>query len=442
MCRRISLFLLTLALFFAVATPAEARQSAGTTALRVYLDCQGASCDQTFLRQEVLWIDWVRDRADADVQVLVTAQRTGGGGQAYTLDFIGLGTFEDVEDRLEFATSGDATSDERRRELMQYLTLGFARYVARTPSAPELRIGMQSMGGGPGGPRGPGGPGGPQVANPENDPWNFWVFNLSANAFSFGSSALKDTNVFGSLSASRTTALWKFSWSANLSESTTEYDLGDEIVTSTRDSWSSSALLVRSIGGNWALGARGRVGANTYSNYDLYWTVEPGVEYNFFPYAESSRRSLTAQYTVALNRYEYVEKTIFDVTDETRWQHAAALNLSLSQPWGSSRVSLTGAQYLHDTDLYNVQLSGNVQVRLFRGFSVNFGGSYSWIRDQLSIEAGGLTDEQILTRQRQQATSYSYNFSFGVSYRFGSIFNNIVNPRFGGGGGGGTVIVF
>lgn len=30
-------------------------------------------------------------------------------------------------------------------------------------------------------------------------------------------------------------------------------------------------------------------------------------------------------------------------------------------------------------------------------------------------------------------TSFSFRFNASVSYRFGSIFNNIVNPRFDGG---------
>jgi hypothetical protein len=35
-------------------------------------------------------------------------------------------------------------------------------------------------------------------------------------------------------------------------------------------------------------------------------------------------------------------------------------------------------------------------------------------------------------QRRQLATSYSYYISFGVSYSFGSIHNNIVNSRFNG----------
>jgi hypothetical protein len=41
----------------------------------------------------------------------------------------------------------------------------------------------------------------------------------------------------------------------------------------------------------------------------------------------------------------------------------------------------------------------------------------------------------ILVRMRELATGYRYYFSVGVSYSFGSIFNNVVNPRFGSSGG-------
>ena len=55
-------------------------------------------------------------------------------------------------------------------------------------------------------------------------------------------------------------------------------------------------------------------------------------------------------------------------------------------------------------------------------------------RDQFYLRRAGATPEEILVRQRQLATGYRYYTQFSVSYSFGSIFNNIVNPRFGGGG--------
>jgi hypothetical protein len=42
-----------------------------------------------------------------------------------------------------------------------------------------------------------------------------------------------------------------------------------------------------------------------------------------------------------------------------------------------------------------------------------------------------LTPEDILLQIRQLETQYDYYTSVGISYKFGSIYSNIVNPRFG-----------
>jgi hypothetical protein len=62
------------------------------------------------------------------------------------------------------------------------------------------------------------------------------------------------------------------------------------------------------------------------------------------------------------------------------------------------------------------------------------------LRDQLYLPRGNLSDEERLLRLRQLATSYNYFVQVGLSYSFGSIFNNIVNPRFGGSSGGFIII--
>ena len=80
-----------------------------------------------------------------------------------------------------------------------------------------------------------------------------------------------------------------------------------------------------------------------------------------------------------------------------------------------------------------------MSLRLFRGFSVNVNGNYAWIRDQLFIPAGAASTEDVLLRQRQLNTSFNYFTIIGFSYQFGSIFNNVVNPRFGESGGIGII---
>jgi len=62
------------------------------------------------------------------------------------------------------------------------------------------------------------------------------------------------------------------------------------------------------------------------------------------------------------------------------------------------------------------------------------GGSYSRVRDQLGLRKESATDEEILLRLRELETSFRYFVSLGLTYTFGSIYSNVVNPRFGSGG--------
>jgi hypothetical protein len=86
------------------------------------------------------------------------------------------------------------------------------------------------------------------------------------------------------------------------------------------------------------------------------------------------------------------------------------------------------------------RVGGLVSFRLFKGLSMNFWGSYESIHDQLSLPVGDLTLDEILLRRKELATGYDYSLSVGFSYTFGSVYSNVVNPRFGGtryrGGGG------
>jgi hypothetical protein len=57
------------------------------------------------------------------------------------------------------------------------------------------------------------------------------------------------------------------------------------------------------------------------------------------------------------------------------------------------------------------------------------------VHDQLSLPKTGATDEEILLQRKQLETSYRYFAGVSLTYSFGSIFNNIVNPRFEGSSG-------
>lgn len=69
-------------------------------------------------------------------------------------------------------------------------------------------------------------------------------------------------------------------------------------------------------------------------------------------------------------------------------------------------------------------------------FNFNMQARFASIHNRLYIARRGATDEEILTQQRRLATNYSYFAFTSLSYTFGSVLNNVVNPRFGRGDGG------
>lgn len=84
---------------------------------------------------------------------------------------------------------------------------------------------------------------------------------------------------------------------------------------------------------------------------------------------------------------------------------------------------------MHDMSKNRLEFESSIDFRVYRGLSVYLGFEYSLINDQLSLSKEDLTEEEIILRQRALATNYSMSATIGVSYTFGSIYNNIVNPR-------------
>ncbi|MFQ5632202.1 MAG: hypothetical protein ACE5I1_25815, partial [bacterium] len=169
----------------------------------------------------------------------------------------------------------------------------------------------------------------------------------------------------------------------------------------------------------------------TFDNRDLDITLSPAIEFNLLPYSESTRRELRFLYRIGPNFVNYQEVTIFDKTSETLFGEELSISYETKQPWGSVEVELEGSHFFHDFSKNRLQLFGELEIRLFKGLSLDIFGSVSRIRDQLSLRKGGATPEEILLRRRELATSFRYFGSVRLSFTFGSIYSNVVNPRFG-----------
>jgi hypothetical protein len=384
--------------------------------LRVFLDCQ-YECDTEFIRRELTFVDHVRDSQSADIHALITTEGTGGGGWNWRIEFIGQGRFAGHDETITFATPQTDSDDVRRRKLLRWLKLGLATHAAVATGEADLEVTQPAATAAP--------------SAPTHDRWNAWVFTISTNGNLNGEASSNSRSVLFNASASRVTADWKVSVNGNVNRNSNTFEVSEtETVRSRTNSWNTSALAVKSLGPKFSAATRLTVSGSTFSNYDYNARLMAGVEYDIFPYAESTRRSLTFSYLAGVAAYDFREITIFDRLTQTQPEHTFLASLGLRQPWGSIGLQSSFAQHLQELSRNRFNVYGDADVRLFKGFSFNVYGDYSRIRDQINLRKGSATQEEVLLRQRQLASGFQYYVGFGVTYRFGSIYNNVVNPRF------------
>jgi hypothetical protein len=98
--------------------------------------------------------------------------------------------------------------------------------------------------------------------------------------------------------------------------------------------------------------------------------------------------------------------------------------------WGSASLGFNNTFLLDDVQKLSSSVYCSIDARIFKGLSVNLFGSFSLIRNQINLPIGSASIDKVFLRQQVIATNYSYYFYASLNYRFGSIFNNVVNTRF------------
>ena len=388
-------------------------------ALNVYME----STD--FIRKEIPYVNYVRDIKDAAVYIISTSQNTGSGGKEYTYFIIGQNEYEGMRDTLSFVTAPDETTEGRRAKEVNTLKMGLMRYVAKTPLAKYMKISFTE----------------PLKETVSTDKWNSWVFRTSINGFLNGEKTYKSHYLSGNINASRITENWKINLRGVMSRNEDKFIINDSTtIKGTNTSESFNALIVKSINDHWSFGGSARLGRSSYSNQEFTYSIMPGIEYDIFPYSESTRRQLRILYTAGFTFANYMDSTIYDKTRENLWQHSLSASYEVVQKWGSIDIGIEYSNYLHDWSKNNLSIFGYLDLRIAKGLSVSLVGSAAMVHDQLNLVKEDIPVDQILLQRKELATQFEYFTSFGFTYTFGSIYNNVVNPRFGNSGGGGISI--
>ena len=385
------------------------------TKLNVFLNCN--FCDQSYIKQNLEHAEFVRDQKFADVYLFFTNQRNGSGGRVYEIDIVGQNNYKEFKDKIKFSTNSNTTSDEVRALMLKNIRLGLVRYWLKEGLQDKISIKIKRSK--------------PTELLEEDDPWNNWIFELGASGNFDGHETYSRSELKFNTSARRITEKNKFIFRLRYGNNKRVYNFEGEPDKIYNNSNKNITLYnVFSINNHWSAGIFSWAGGSDYSNKDLYLTLAPAIEYNFFDYKESFKKQITLAYRIGYNYTNYTEKTVFGKDDEYLWNHSLSLKASIKQVWGNINGSVRYESYLHDVALNQFSFNLGARARLFKGFSFNIGGRYNITNNQINLPAGNLTVEEILLQQQQIQSGYNYRFNIGFSYTFGSMFSTVVNPRF------------
>jgi hypothetical protein len=381
----------------------------------VALQLRGDSVrDTANLRAAIGFARLVADSAQADVIVGIRGAKSSGN-ETYELTFRGVRLRPGRVDTLSREWPAPTNDTARTQALAAAIKLGLLPYIERSPIRNEVGVQFAESAEG--------------TSTAEKDRWNRWVMSLGLSGSLYTERLSRSDYLSYNVGIDRTTERSRVDLTGSLATDGSRYDIGEQSITNRNRSTAVSAVAVRRLGAHWGVGSIASVTTSTSLNQKFALTASPAIEWSVFPYDQFTTQQLAVQYAIGLDRFRYLEETIYGKLDETQPRHALSAAYTTTRRWGTETVSLLGSQYLRDPSKRRLTAMNNTSLSLAIGLSITAGITYALIRDQLYLPKGSATVEDVLLRRRQLETSYQYSLSLGFSYLFGSKGQAIPNPR-------------
>ncbi|MCP4977732.1 MAG: DUF481 domain-containing protein [Maribacter sp.] len=382
--------------------------------IKLFIECR---CEKSYLRQEINFVNHVRDQGLANVVLMVYDIANGSGGRTYKLDFKGVRSYEGIAQELTYDSNVNMTSDDIRKGLLETVKNGLLKYMIESNLSDKITYKISDEG----------------LAERQDinfeDPWNNWIFEVYGEAELDKEASRKEFEYEIGFESDRVTEKWRIRADIQMNLANSKFLRDDEEFVSKRERYFGYGSIVRSLSDHWSVGIFGGARHDTYTNLNMATSLTPAIEYNIFPYREVLRREIVFAYKIGYVYNNYIETTIFGEDEETIYNHSLDVQARFRQPWGNLYSRLRASSFLNDFSKNRVQFNGSVSVRVFKGLAVRFSGALELIRDQINLPAGSASIEDVLLQQKQIATDFETGFRVGISYTFGSAFNNIINTR-------------
>ncbi len=369
-----------------------------------------------YIREKINFVNYVRDRQLADVHIMLNRHSSGTAGQNYVFTFIGREKFRGMNNEITFWAHSTNTDNETRKGMVDALKLGLMPYVANTFLVSKININISDI----------------DIEEREEvaDPWNNWTFRVYGGLNLRQERRESRLNSRWGFSADKLSEDWKIRARPFFNNNRQSFVANDIEIRRNQFRHGFDGYLIRSINQHWSVGFFLDMLSSTFHNIIFNIEAQPGIEYSFLPYTEANYRAITLDYRIGAGHHRYIEETIFYKMQENLYHHSLNFTARLRQPWGSFETSISGSHYFHNYTANRISLESNLQLRIFKGLSLNLWGGFEFINDLVALPAGDLPIEDILLRQRRQATDYQISTHIGLTYTFGSEFVNVINTRF------------
>ena len=381
--------------------------------IKTQIDCRG--CDGNYMRQNITFLDHVRDQDMAEIYVFVN---TSGNPSSviYEIEYTGKGRFEGINNKFSVDYSKTLTGNEIRDLLKETLIKGYIPYLLHTDQAEQLELVLHEL---------------PKTTTEKiDDPWNNWIFSVRGNMDMEHQDTREEFNYDVGFDGDKVTEHWRVRLDGYYNKNTLKITESDNSsFTSVRNRKFLGGSIVKSLGNHWSAGVFGDVGTNSVDNFKFKSAVAPAIEYSLFDYKEVLTREITFAYQINYNTQKYFETTIFDVLRDQYYTQSLSMNLTYRKNWGSVYSSVRASNFLNDPSKNRLSINNWASVRVFKGFSVRVNANFQVIKDQINLPKGEASLEDIILQQRALATTSKLNLGVGMSYTFGSIFNNVLNTR-------------
>ena len=406
-------------LFFSISFLPSAKSNYIDTEIKIFLDCE--ECDFSYFRRNIPFVEFVRAPQLADINVLVTNQETGSGGTIYYFQFKGMNQFNQITYQVFFNSEYFFTEIQERDGLLKTLKMGLIPYlIGSTKLSERLQIIYEEdlndydlI-----------------TKNPDDDPWNYWLFNIGGD-LSFSKQELQSQKEFGSnFDLNRITEKIKFKSDLDYNRVVQKFNDDGFVIFSRITLIDSDVDLVYSLGPKWSFGIFSGYKKSTYTNIDAQLKFNLGLEYNIFKWDKSDKKVFSLAYLLGYKYNDYIEETIFNRKYEDIYQHNLRLYFLKRQNWGNIEAIAGISSFLNDFSVNRLQFELEGSFRLSKIISLFGNINLESIHDQVFLSKSSVNTEDLLLMQRQLPTDFSLSVDFGIELTFGSIYNNVVNPRF------------